>query len=97
MSGAPLGAFVEDRTDEIEAGPCGEQRRDAGRIVGRGNFDEIDAHHFEPLRDFAQEVLGFIVGEAAVADRCRSRRNRRIEAVDVDRNIDAFAVRNMRE
>jgi len=53
MSGAPLAAFVKDRADEIEAGPRGEQRSDAGRIVRRRNFDEIDAYYLKPLRDFA--------------------------------------------
>jgi len=43
MSGAPLGALVEDRTDEIDAGPCGEQRGDAGRIVGRAGLVDRSA------------------------------------------------------
>src|ERR1700731_2324183 len=97
VSGAPLGAFVEDRTDKVEAGPRGEQGGDARGIVGRRYLDEIDAHHVEPLGDLAQDVLALVIGEAAMADGGGSWRDGRIEAVDVDRDIDALAVRNVRE
>jgi hypothetical protein len=48
-----LGAFVEDRADEIEAGPRGKQRSDTGRIVGWRNLDKISADDLEPLGDLA--------------------------------------------
>src|ERR1700694_3414878 len=41
LSSAPLGALVENRPDEVEAGSGGEQRGDSGRIVGRRNLDKI--------------------------------------------------------
>src|SRR5258708_385644 len=81
-SSAPLGAFVENGPNEVEAGSGGEERGDSRRIVGRRNLDKIDADDLEPLCDLAENVLAFVVAEAAVTDRGRSRCDRRIEAVD---------------
>src|ERR1700761_5643574 len=96
-SGAPSGALVENGPDEIEAGSRGEQRGDAAGIVGGRDLDKIGADENEPFANLAQKVLALIVGEAAMADSGGSRRDRRIEAVDVDRDIDPLAVGNVRE
>jgi len=95
VSGAPPGPLVENGPDEVDAGPCGEQRGDPGRIAGRRNLDEIDADDIESPGDLTQNVLAFTVGEAAAADRSGSRRDRRIETVDVDRDINALAGGNV--
>src|ERR1700752_1846875 len=68
--------LVEDRANEVEARPCREQRGDPGGVIGRRDLDEIDADHLEAPRDLAQQLLGFVIGEAAVADRRRAGRDR---------------------
>src|SRR6516164_4652699 len=65
---APPCALVEDRPDEIEAGSCRQQRGDAGWIVGRRDFDEIHADDVEAPCYLTQQILGFVVGEATMAD-----------------------------
>jgi hypothetical protein len=46
------------------------------------NLDKINADDLKPLNDLAQNVLAFVVAEAAVTDRGRSRCDRRIRSRD---------------
>src|SRR5271163_2198376 len=92
VSETPFGPLVENGSDEVEAGSRGEQRGDPGRIVGRTHPDKIRADDLKPTGDLPQNVLAFVVAEATVTDRGRSRRDRWIEAVDVDRDINALPI-----
>ena len=65
---APLGALVKNGPDEVEAGSGSQQRGDFGGIVRRRDLDKVGADDLEPPGDLAQDLLAFVVAEAAVAD-----------------------------
>src|ERR1700761_7086945 len=97
QSGFPFGALVKDGADEIEAGAGCQQRSNTGRVIRGRDLDKVGANDVEAPGDFAQKVLGLVIGEAAMADRCGTGRNRWIEAVDIDRDVDALAIGNVRK
>src|SRR5688572_4704031 len=77
-----FGASVEDEAYAVQKQLCGENRSHAGRVVRRGDFDEI--HPYDPTLSASRERLNdfqhLIVKEAAVAGRPRPWRDGRIEA-----------------
>src|SRR5919106_1482646 len=91
---APPPSLVEDEAKKIQQDLGREDRRDSGGIVGRRDLDEVDSHHVAPHGQPLQELQHLPVEESAVARRAGARRNRRIEGVDVDRDIVADAGRD---
>ena len=79
---------VEDVAEEIDQDLGAEQAGGAAGIVFRRQFDEIDADDLAAHRRRLQEIAGLVIEEAAGAGRAGAGHQRRIEAVDIDGEIE---------
>src|ERR1700730_16430439 len=79
--------------DQLECG----QRRDVLVIERRRHLDDVDADELRARGRDAQEVERLARAEPAAGRDLSPRRERRIERVDVERDVKALAVERIRD
>src|SRR5919199_1856185 len=75
-----------DQAQELVRDVRGQQSRDLGRIVGRIHLHEVAADEVEP-GESPDELLRLAAREAPDLRRPRARRERRVDEVDVERDV----------